>query len=241
MNARSETQDVIRVFLPHRGSSLQFSKRCLQWLFGIVVLPRFLLMQLNKIICQERALIVASESIAGIPGQRGVFARQAFYRMTLAMCGQDVYFGWLSVFSMKQASVGDRAYIGRFCSIGYAEIGDEVMLADHVQILSGGNEHSSRDCENTMQSQSQTYQRIRIGKGAWIGAGAIVMADVGQGAIVGAGAVVTRPIPDHCVAVGVPARVIKQTFVDADDFVPLQPNSSHPVSTLRTKNAWRVS
>jgi acetyltransferase-like isoleucine patch superfamily enzyme len=50
---------------------------------------------------------------------------------------------------------------------------------------------------------------VRVGQGAWIGNGAIVMADVGRDAIVGAGAVVTTPIPDRAIAVGVPARVIR--------------------------------
>ena len=45
-----------------------------------------------------------------------------------------------------------------------------------------------------------------VNVGAWIGAGAIIMADVGDHAIVGAGAVVNRPIPSGVVAAGVPAK-----------------------------------
>jgi acetyltransferase-like isoleucine patch superfamily enzyme len=138
--------------------------------------------------------------------------RQAFYRRTLARCGRDVYFGWQSVFSMPEAAVGEGAYIGRFCSIGFANIGDDVMLADGVQILSGGHEHAMHPAEGqSMREQPQTYERVRIGRGAWIGARAVIMADVGENAIIGAGAVVNRSIPAGCVAVGVPARVIKNT------------------------------
>ncbi|EMI56912.1 acyltransferase [Rhodopirellula sallentina] len=151
----------------------------------------------------------ASESIAKIPGKRGVFSRQAFYRFTLSKCGRDVYIGWSSVFSMAEAVVGEKAFIGRFCSIGFADIGEEVMLADGVQILSGGREHDSDDSDRSMHEQGQTYSQVRIGDGAWIGAGAIVMADVGRDAIVGAGAVVTRAVPDGAVAVGSPANVIR--------------------------------
>ncbi len=43
-----------------------------------------------------------------------------------------------------------------------------------------------------MHDQDQTYRCVCIGRGAWIGAGAIIMADVGEKAIIGAGAVVTR-------------------------------------------------
>lgn len=160
----------------------------------------------------SRAFSAASESIARVPGMRGVYFRQAFYRRTLSHCGQDTYFGWMSVFSMTEAKVGDRAYIGRFCSIGFADIGDDVMLADGVQILSGGREHATRgDAHETMREQSQTYQQLRIGRGAWIGAGAIIMADIGEHAVIGAGAVVNRPIPAGTLAVGVPARVVQRT------------------------------
>ena len=154
----------------------------------------------------ERAITSSAESIARVPGLRGVYLRQAFYRYVLASCGTDVYLGWNSVFSMKEAKVGERAYIGRFCSIGFADIGDEAMLADGVTVLSGGREHDQADPDSSLHDQGQTLKQVVIGKGAWIGAGAIIMADVGDHAIVGAGAVVNRPIPSGVVAAGVPAK-----------------------------------
>jgi len=53
---------------------------------------------------------------------------------------------------------------------------------------------------------------IHIKTGAHIGIGAIIMPGVtiGKGAVIGAGAVVTRDVPDYCVAVGAPAKVIKE-------------------------------
>jgi acetyltransferase-like isoleucine patch superfamily enzyme len=182
----------------------------LQFFFLVAALPRVAFYRVAKAILGSRALTSSSESIARVPGLRGVYLRQAFYRMVLSHCAPDVYLGWCSVFSMSEASVGQNAYIGRFCSIGFAEIGDEAMLADGVQILSGGREHNHDDASQPIQNQGQTYTRVRIGRGAWIGAGAIVMADVGEHAIVGAGAVVNRPVPARCIAVGVPARVVKR-------------------------------
>ncbi len=84
------------------------------------------------------------------------------------------------------------------------------MISDGVQILSGGREHNrSGSGDTTMHEMHQTYRQVEIGEGAWIGARSVVMADVGKHAIVGAGSVVTKPIPANCVAVGSPARVIK--------------------------------
>lgn len=54
---------------------------------------------------------------------------------------------------------------------------------------------------------------IRICRGAWIGAGAIVLGGVtvGEKAIVGAGSVVTKDVPDFCIVAGNPARKIGRT------------------------------
>lgn len=185
------------------------AKRVVQGLFCCLVLPRLFVYYVGRRLLGERMLTTSSESIARVPGLHGVYLRQAFYYFVLRRCDIDVYLGWCSVFSMREAVVGERAYIGRFCSIGYAEIGSEAMLADGVQVLSGGREHNSQNTECAMHEQGQTYRLVRIGNGCWIGAGAIVMADVGDHAIVGAGAVVNRPIPAGAIAVGVPAKVVK--------------------------------
>jgi acetyltransferase-like isoleucine patch superfamily enzyme len=54
---------------------------------------------------------------------------------------------------------------------------------------------------------------INIKDGAWIGAGAIILANVtvGRKSIVGAGAVVTNDVPDFAIVAGNPARVIGKT------------------------------
>lgn len=53
---------------------------------------------------------------------------------------------------------------------------------------------------------------IHIKQGAHIGIGSIILPGVtiGKGAIIGAGSVVTKDIPDYCIAVGIPAKVIKE-------------------------------
>lgn len=192
-----------------RSRAQMLAKRCVQWLFLGAAFPRLACYQIAQIFLGGRAFSAASESIARIPGLRGVYSRQAFYSRTLEHCGADVYFGWLSVFSMTEARIGDRVYIGRFCSLGFADLGDEVMLADGVQILSGGHEHTRVGTATSMQSQGQRYQQVRIGQGSWIGAGAVIMADVGEHCVIGAGAVVNKPIPSYSIAVGVPARVVR--------------------------------
>jgi len=198
----------IEVPVPARGAAFPYLKRVVQHGFLLLALPRLVCYWVGRALLGPRAFISSAESIAQIPGLRGVYLRQAFYRCLLAECGRDVCFSCGTVFSMTEARVGQRVYIGRSCSVGFADIGDEAMLADRVQVLSGGREHDRDDATTALSQQAQTYSQVRIGKGAWVGAGAIIMADVGDHAIIGAGAVVNRPVPAGAIAAGVPARVV---------------------------------
>ncbi len=158
----------------------------------------------------RRAFTASSERLAGLPGMWGLYTRHAFYQRVLEQVGENVHFGYMSLLSKPQASIGDRVYIGRFCTLGLAHLGNDVMLSDSVQILSGAHQHGNGQPQKagTHRDQPQQYQPIQIGQGAWIGAGAIIMADVGEHAIVGAGAVVTRPVAAHSRVVGSPAKPI---------------------------------
>lgn len=161
----------------------------------------------RPVLGEMRAFAAASERVALIPGFLGVYARQRFYQTLLPSVGVNVYFGFMSVFSKRAATLGHRVYIGRFCSIGWAQIGDDVMLADGVQILSGRHQHgTASDADGTLRDNPQEFMKVTIGAGAWIGAGAIVMADVGDRAIVGAGAVVIKPVEAGTKVGGVPAK-----------------------------------
>lgn len=60
---------------------------------------------------------------------------------------------------------------------------------------------------------------ITVGSGTFIGAGAVInpKLNIGRNVIVGSGAVVLRDVPDHCVVVGNPARVIKEQIAGYND------------------------
>ena len=109
--------------------------------------------------------------------------------------------------------------IGSGCSIGrrnhiYARekiiIGKRVITASNVYIS---------DCTHTfenvlipiMDQPVRTVGAVEIGDGAWIGQNAcIIGCRIGKNSVIGANAVVLNDIPDHSVAVGIPAKVVRR-------------------------------
>lgn len=163
---------------------------------------------LRLILDSASALSTISEHAAQRPGLLGIYTRQALYRRLLGHTGRDVHFGYQTLLSKPAARIGDRVYLGRFCTLGWVEIGNDARIADGVQLLSGAHHHGTSTAGTNLNHVS--HQPICIGEGAWIGANAVVMADVGSGAIVGAGAVVTKPVPANTTVAGVPAKPIQQ-------------------------------
>ncbi len=92
---------------------------------------------------------------------------------------------------------------------GGVEIGDECLIAMHCRILSSNHTVPAPDV--CIRSQLDILTPTRIGRDVWLGAGVTVLAGVtiGDGCIVGAGAVVVHDLPPGSVAVGNPARIIR--------------------------------
>jgi acetyltransferase-like isoleucine patch superfamily enzyme len=87
------------------------------------------------------------------------------------------------------------------------DVGERCMFGQSTIVVDG--QHRFRDLDRPMLEQGYDFTPLRIGDDATITSKCTIMADVGRRAFVGANAVVTRPVPDYCVAVGVPARVVE--------------------------------
>lgn len=94
--------------------------------------------------------------------------------------------------------------------IGPVTIGNNVILAQNI-VMSGLN-HNYTDINTPIYLQGETVATIYVEDDCWIGANAVLTAGVtiGKHSVVAAGAVVTKSIPPFSIAVGNPARVIKQ-------------------------------
>lgn len=110
-------------------------------------------------------------------------------------------------------TIGDRCVFGRGTGIvanwGVA-IGDDVWTGHYVYITD--HNHGYEDLDVPPGRQIGRHESVRIEDGAWLGHGTVVLPGVtiGRHAVVGAGSVVTSDLPDHCVAAGNPARVLRQ-------------------------------
>lgn len=148
-----------------------------------------------------------------LPGLPGDYMRVAFYAMTLDRCSLYSRISFGSFFAQKSATVGPGVYIGSYCVLGSCRIGERTQIASLVQVLSGRKQHGRDERGRILGAAEGEFTSVSIGADCWIGASAIVMADVGEGTTIGAGSVVPKPVPPHVVAVGNPARVIKQVAV----------------------------
>lgn len=112
----------------------------------------------------------------------------------------------------RSVSVQDRCVI-----LGDVSIGAYTTLAYNIYISSGNH---SIDAIPAIPVKVQDIwaptpsRPVVIDEDCWIGYGAFIKSGVhlGRGAVVGANAVVTRDVPPYCVVAGAPARTLRKRF-----------------------------
>ena len=132
-------------------------------------------------------------------------------------CGDGVYIGRQSTVYCKNGDIvlGDRVNLSATCTLFSSNrltIGAGCMIGAYCYFLSGGEYDYQDPTPFAEQSGMCTKGPLAIGDDCWFGARVTVLdaANVGRRCVVGAGAVVVRPLPDQSLAVGVPARVVRQ-------------------------------
>jgi len=106
--------------------------------------------------------------------------------------------------------IGDNSGLGINSWIGVAKIGKDVMMGNEVMLISAN--HAYSDLTRPMREQGgEPHRPIIVEDDVWIGARAIILPGrrIGRGAIVGAGAVVTKDVPSYAIVGGNPARILK--------------------------------
>jgi maltose O-acetyltransferase len=106
--------------------------------------------------------------------------------------------------------IGSHSGIGVNCEIhGPLLIGNDVMMGPEVIIITRNHEFSDLTTPMRLQGHLEDRQ-VTIGDDVWIGTRVIILpgVTVGRGAIIGAGAVVTKDVPEYAIVAGNPARII---------------------------------
>jgi acetyltransferase-like isoleucine patch superfamily enzyme len=172
----------------------------------------------------------------------GKFGKHSYIRSVLKITGpRNIFIGNNTYIGYKAWLAGDdvngtgncKLQIGNHVSIGnfnhiYATksivIEDSVLTADKVYI--SDNLHSYQDIHIPVKLQPiKQISEVVIGSGSWIGENACVMgAKIGRNCVVGANAVVTMDIPDYCVVVGIPAKIIKRYCLETNEWKKTSPD-----------------
>jgi acetyltransferase-like isoleucine patch superfamily enzyme len=139
--------------------------------------------------------------------------------------GRNPYIGrQVYIWAKNTIKIGDNFYIGKYSQIECdAEIGDNVMFANHVALI-GRYDHNYLQIGVPTRLASQIRERDYNWKGlnekviieddVWIGFGTIVLSGVkiGQGSIIAAGSIVSKDIEPYSIYAGGPARKIRDRF-----------------------------
>lgn len=139
--------------------------------------------------------------------------------------GKELYLGIGTILSApNRLTLGNHIYIGKNCTIECdGQIGSNVVVANQVGLI-GRWDHNYREVGVSIRDASWIGEEGYLGEGkglkliveddVWIGYGSILLTGVrvGRGAIIGAGSVVIKDVPPYSIIVGVPARVVGMRF-----------------------------
>lgn len=136
----------------------------------------------------------------------------------LGSCGEDVWIGKRFSFDNgKNIHIGNN-FTGNYnltiLDIKEVYIGDNVMIGPHTLITTVGHPLSPKGRRKHLAEAHE----IHIGDDVWIGGNVTILPGItiGNNVVIGAGAVVSKDIPDNSLALGVPARVVREIENDID-------------------------
>lgn len=186
-----------------------FFKRLFLFIAAVCVLPLIITTWIASFInddCGERVFAAWGESLAICPTLIGTYLRKAYYWAICTDVSCDTQFLFGSMLAHRRVAIGKGTVVGPYTFIGFADIGENVLISSRVSIVSGKYQHG-RPAERISSAEATTEDiSNRIGDNCWIGAGAVILSHVGNNCTIGAGSVVLNDVPDGCTVLGNPAR-----------------------------------
>jgi acetyltransferase-like isoleucine patch superfamily enzyme len=133
--------------------------------------------------------------------------------------GEGVFVGRNTILSCKNGDiiVEDKANLGFNCEIFSASrvrIGKNILMAAYTYLV--GGDHLYDRVDIPVLEQGRTARGIDVDDNVWLGTHVVVTdgARIGRDAIIGAGAVVVGEIPEFAIAMGIPAKVVRDRRED---------------------------
>lgn len=120
-------------------------------------------------------------------------------------------------------------------------IGADVMFARNIEVR-GDDTHPIFDVRT--EKRVNPSKSIVVGEHVWIAKHAVVMggASIGNGSVIGFRSIVTSAIPNNCVAVGAPARVVRRNIAwERPEVVSRRPNEEYPRKGEKSPQYWNVT
>lgn len=132
--------------------------------------------------------------------------------------GDGIYIGEGVILDIRPGAVfavGARSKLMHYVIVGAGEgveIGDDCQIAELTSIRD--SDHGV-DVAGLISTAPMRTRAIRIGDNSWVGRGSALISgtELGSGVVIGANSVVRSQIPDNSIAVGVPAKVVRQRQV----------------------------
>ena len=128
--------------------------------------------------------------------------------------GSGVFIGRNTILSCKNGDIviDDEANVGfntEIFSAARVHVGRKVLIAAYTYLV--GGDHMYDRVDIPVLDQPRNARGIDVGDHVWLGAHVVVTdgSTIGRDAIIGAGAVVVGEIPEYAIAVGTPAKVVR--------------------------------
>ena len=145
-----------------------------------------------------------------------------FGRIRFGSCGRGIVIGnrcmfgpdiFLSVSDGAELRLGNGVSIntgGHLVACKSIVIGDGTAIGEYVSIRD--QNHRFDDINSPIAGQGYSASSVKIGRNVWIGRGCLIGpgVEIGDGAVIGANSVVIKDIPPGVVAVGAPAKPVRE-------------------------------
>ncbi len=137
--------------------------------------------------------------------------------------------------------IKDGTNIGRRCTISAANkitIGKNVLIGPNVFIADTSHEYKHAAIPIMHQTITTFSDEVNIGDGTWIGTNTVIVGNVniGKHCIIGANTVINKDIPDYCVVVGNPFKIVKMLDIETGKWVNIDEQNTAEKYLIKREN-----